>query len=98
MNIFAGKTVYGEPWHVSNTRVMEPSEVAQFSQAEVVASKRFEDQKSVCFHMVAGGTIFIPLSNQSKLGVGDSLDLKKPIQVITLERSGDAPIDRIDQF
>lgn len=91
MNVFAGLNVYGGSWNVVNRRSFEPSEVAQVKSAEVVSS---DYGKSVCFFMVGGGQTYIPLSNQSSLGVGDSVDLSKA-KILTLHRDGNDDITRI---
>lgn len=92
MNIFAGLQVYGGSWNVVNTRSFDAEEIAAVKNAEVVNS---EYGKSVCFFMVGGGQTYIPLSNQSNLGVGDSVDLSKA-KILTLHRDGNDDITRID--
>ena len=92
MNIFAGLQVYGGSWNVVNSRSFEAEEIAAVKNAEVVNS---EYGKSVCFFMVGGGQTYIPLSNQSNLGVGDSVDLSKA-KILTLHRDGNDDITRID--
>ena len=44
--------------------------------------------------MQGGGITFIPLSNDSTLGVGDSVDLSKA-QLLTLSKEGEADINRV---
>jgi hypothetical protein len=66
--------------------------MALVKKAEVVSS---DYGKSVCFFMHSGGQTYIPLSNQSTLGVGDSVDLGKA-KVLTLHRDGSDDITRID--
>lgn len=92
MNIFAGLQVYGGSWNVVATRSFEPEEIAAVKKAEVVNS---EYGKSVCFYMVGGGQTYIPLSNQSSLAVGDSIDLNKA-KLLTLHRDGSDNITRVD--
>ena len=92
MNIFAGLQVYAGKWNVVDTRSFNDEEKAMISSAEVVLS---EYGNSVCFHMVSGGQTYIPLSNQSSLAVGDSVDLNKA-KLLTLHRDGSADITRID--
>jgi hypothetical protein len=60
-------------------------------RAEVVPS---DLGKSVCFFMKGGGQTYIPLSEQSKLEVGDELDLKTA-RLITLSRKGNSDIYRV---
>ena len=92
MNIFEGLNVYGSKWNVVNSRSFAPEETALVKNAEVVSSYY---GKSVCFFMVGGGQTYIPLSNQSALGVGDSVDLSKA-KVLTLHRDGSDDITRIE--
>jgi hypothetical protein len=92
MNIFEGLNVYGGKWNVVNSRSFAPEEAALVKNAEVVSS---DYGKSVCFFMVGGGQTYIPLSNQSTLGVGDSVDLTKA-KVLTLHRDGSDDITRIE--
>lgn len=92
MNIFEGLNVYGGKWNVVNSRSFAPEEAALVKNAEVVSS---DYGKSVCFFMVGGGQTYIPLSNQSTLGVGDSVDLNKA-KVLTLHRDGSDDITRIE--
>jgi len=91
-NIFAGLQVYGGSWKVVGSRSFEAEEVAAVKEAEVVSS---DYGKSVCFFMASGGQTYIPLSNQSTLGVGDSVDLTKA-KILTLHRDGSGDITRID--
>ena len=83
--------VYGGNWNVKSTRAFNAEEINVVNKAEVVAS---EYGKSVCFFMKSGGKTYIPLSNQSTLSVGDSVDMAKA-QILTLERDGNADITRI---
>jgi hypothetical protein len=92
MNVFAGLQIYAGKWNVIDTRNFNDEEKALISRAEVVPS---EYGNSVCFFMKAGGQTYIPLSNQSSLGIGDSVDLDKA-KVLTLHRDGSADITRID--
>ena len=92
MNIFDGLNVYGGKWNVVKTRDFAAEEIALVKNAEVVSS---DYGRSVCFFMVGGGQTYIPLSNQSALGVGDSVDLSKA-KVLTLHRDGSDDITRIE--
>lgn len=92
MNIFAGLQVYGGKWNVTSERNFDAEEIAAVKKAEVVAS---EYGNSVCFFMHGGGQTYIPLSNQSSLGVGDTVDLSKA-KILTLHRDGSDDITRID--
>ena len=92
MNIFAGLQVYGGSWNVVGSRAFDAEEIAAVKSAQVVSS---EYGKSVCFFMHSGGQTYIPLSNQSNLGVGDNVDLTTA-KVLTLHRDGSGDITRID--
>lgn len=92
MNIFDGLNVYGGSWKVTASREFNAEEIAAVKSAQVVAS---EYGNSVCFFMHSGGQTYIPLSNQSTLGVGDSVDLSKA-KILTLHRDGSDDITRID--
>ena len=94
MNIFAGLQVYAGKWQVvaEKTRGFSDEEKAMITRAEVVPS---EYGNSVCFYMASGGQTYIPLSNQSTLGIGDEVDLNVA-KLLTLHRDGSADITRID--
>ena len=92
MNIFAGLQVYAGKWKVVDSRSFNDEEKAMINRAEVVAS---EYGNSVCFFMKSGGQTYIPLSNQSTLGIGDEVDLNAA-KLLTLHRDGSADITRID--
>lgn len=92
MNIFQSLQVYAGKWNVVGSRNFDDEEKAMIKRAEVVPS---EYGNSVCFFMKAGGQTYIPLSNQSTLGVGDEVDLDKA-KLLTLHRDGSDDITRID--
>ena len=92
MNIFAGLQVYAGKWNVVDSRSFNDEEKAMINRAEVVAS---EYGNSVCFFMKSGGQTYIPLSNQSTLGIGDEVDLDAA-KLLTLHRDGSSDITRID--
>ena len=93
MNIFSGLQVYGGSWNVvaDKTRGFNAEELALIDRAEVVAS---EYGNSVCFFMKSGGQTYIPLSRDSSLTVGDSVDITKA-KLLTLHRDGSDDITRI---
>ena len=72
-------------WIVKSTRSFDPEEIAAVRRAEVVASQY---GNSICFFMNAGGQTYIPLSKQSKLAVGDELDLRTS-KILTLVKGKD---------
>ena len=92
MNIFAGLQVYADKWSVVDSRGFNDEEKAMIKRAEVVPS---EYGNSVCFFMHSGGQTYIPLSNQSSLTPGDTVDIEKA-KLLTLHRDGSADITRID--
>ena len=84
--------MYAGKWAVKATRGFSQEEIAAVTKAEVVDSQY---GNSVCFHMVGGGQTFIPLSTNSTLGLGDSVDLNKA-KLLRLERAGEADIYRVE--
>ena len=92
MNLFDGKQVYGQgSWQVKNERPMDAEELSMINRAEVVSS---DYGLSVCFFLKAGGQVYVPLSRDSKLTAGDTLDAKSA-KVLTLHREGSDDIERI---
>ena len=92
MNAFEGLKVYGGNWEVVNSRSFQQEELALVDKAEVVSS---DYGMSVCFFMKSGGKTYIPLSRDSALTVGDSVDITKA-KLLTLHRDGNDNINRID--
>ena len=92
MNIFSSLRVYAGKWNVKATRSFSADEIAAVDHATVVDSQY---GNSVCFFMKSGGQTFIPLSTNSNLALGDSVDLSTA-KVLTLGRDGDADIYRIE--
>ena len=92
MNIFDGLQTYGGSWNVKDSRSFDADEINAVSKAEVVASQY---GNSVCFFMKGGGQTYIPLSRDSSLGVGDSVDLSKA-KLLTLHRDGNDDITRVE--
>lgn len=91
MNIFSGLQVYGGSWNVKSTRKFDQEEINAVKKAEVVSS---EYGNSVCFFMKTGGQTYIPLSIDSSLSVGDSVDMKSA-ELLTLHRDGSNDIVRV---
>lgn len=91
MNIFSQLQVYAGKWNLKASRNFEREEILAVSEAEVVPSQY---GNSVCFHMVSGGKTFIPLSSDSNLTVGDTVDLSKA-KLLTLEKDGESDILRV---
>ena len=91
MNVFSSLMVYAGKWNLKASRSFEAEEIAAVSEAEVVPSQY---GNSVCFHMKAGGKTYIPLSNDSTLTVGDTVDLSKA-ELLTLGKDGESDILRV---
>ena len=91
MNIFSALRVYAGKWSEKNVRTFAPEEVAAVDKAEVVESQY---GLSVCFFMKAGGQSYIPLDQNSSLGIGAQIDLTKA-QLVTLQRPGENDIYRV---
>lgn len=91
-NIFSSLRVYAGKWNLKSSRAFSPEEIAAVSSAVVVASQY---GNSVCFTMVGGGQTFIPLSNSSSKGVGESIDLASA-KLLTLWKDGEADIFRVE--
>lgn len=92
MNIFNQLRVYAGKWAVVASNDFSKEEIDMVDRAEVVDSQY---GNSVCFFMKSGGQTFIPLSTNSTLGVGDSVDLTKA-KLLQLHREGDADIYRVE--
>lgn len=92
MNIFSSLRTYAGKWSVVSERSFSQEEINSVSEAYVVDSQY---GNSVCFVMVSGGQTYIPLSNNSTLGLGDSVDLSKA-KLLELARPGEANITRIE--
>lgn len=91
-NVFASLQVYAGNWEVINSRSFSAEEIAAVRKAEVVPSQY---GSSVCFYMKSGGQTYIPLSNQSNLAVGDTVDLNAA-KLLTLHRDGSDDILRVE--
>lgn len=91
-NIFSSLRVYAGKWNLKSSRAFSPEEIAAVSSAVVVASQY---GNSVCFTMVGGGQTFIPLSNSSSKGVGESINLASA-KLLTLGKNGESDIFRVE--
>lgn len=91
MNIFASLPVYAGKWSVKSTRAFDADEINAVKSAVVVPSKY---GNSVMFTMVAGGQTYIPLANDTTVGVGEVIDLSKA-QLLTLSKDGESDIVRV---
>ena len=91
MNIFNALRIYAGKWSEKDAREFSSDEVAAVEQAKVVESNF---GFSVCFIMKSGGQTYIPLDQNSSLGVDDLVDLTKA-KLITLSRPGENDIYRV---
>lgn len=91
MNIFSTLKSYATPWVESARRNFSEEEKNAIESTKVVDS---EYGLSVCFMMKAGGMTYIPLSRDSKLTEGASVDLNSA-SLITLSRQGEEDIVRV---
>ena len=91
MNIFSKLQVYAGKWNLKSSRKFEAEEIAAVSKDEVVSSQY---SNSVCFFMKGGGQSYIPLSNDSNLTVGDTVNLNSA-ELLTLEKDGESDIVRV---
>lgn len=92
MNIFNSLKNYAGKWQVKESRNFSQEEINSVSDAYVVESQY---GNSVCFVMIGGGQTYIPLSTNSSLGLGDSVDVSKA-KLLTLSRAGEADIQRVE--
>lgn len=83
---------YAGSWSEAGREKLSKAEVAQVESAEVVEGRY---GLSMCFLMKAGGKKFMPLSRDSQLEEGDSVDIKS-VDIITLEKDGEDDIYRAD--
>ena len=83
---------YAGSWSEADREHLSKAEVAQVASATVVEGQY---GLSMCFVMKTGGKKFMPLSRDSQLEEGDSVDIKS-VEIITLERDGDEDIYRAD--
>jgi hypothetical protein len=91
MNLFSNLKVYGGKWAEKSSRKFTADELALVTKAQVVESQY---GNSCCFFMANGTTMYVPMSNDSKSGVGDILNLEEA-EIVTLEKIGENPIQRI---
>lgn len=92
MNIFDKLIHYSDSWSVTDSRDFSQEEQDAVARAVVVNSTY---GLSVCFCMLGGGKTFIPLSINSTLTAGDTVDVSKA-KLLTLSREGDDDINRVE--
>ena len=76
---------YAGSWSEASRDKLSKTEQASIESIEVVEGQY---GLSMCFLMKAGGKKFMPLSRDSQLEEGDSVDLKS-VEISTLERDGE---------
>ena len=76
---------YAGSWSEASRDKLSKAEQASIESIEVVEGQY---GLSMCFLMKAGGKKFMPLSRDSQLEEGDSVDLKS-VEISTLERDGE---------
>ena len=85
-------TQYVGKWNLKSSRAFTPEEIASVDHAVVVSSNY---GNSVCFFMTSGNQTFIPLSQNSTKGVGETVDLQAA-KLLTLEKTGEDDILRVE--
>jgi len=91
-NIFASLRQYAGKWAVKGSRNFTEEEINAVSSNQIVASQY---GNSLCFFMKNGGMTFIPMSNTSTKGVGESVDLTSA-KLVTLGKEGESDIYRVE--
>lgn len=86
-NVFNVTKVYADGYKEVESRVFNADEQAAVVSASVVTSNY---GTSCCFLMKGGGKTYIPMSRDSKLCVGDKVDLTTA-KIIHLHRDGGDP-------
>jgi hypothetical protein len=92
MNVFATLRTYAEKWTVKEKRNFTEVEINAVKDNVVVES---EYGNSVCFFMASGGQTYIPLSNDSTIGVGETIDMSQA-KLLTLSKTGENDILRVE--
>lgn len=90
MSIFGNVKIYAEEWAETSVNALEQAD--KDILREVVTTES-EYGISACFFLKKGGRFYIPMDRDSKVGIGEVLDMDK-IKVKTLERSGET-INRV---
>lgn len=91
MLVFESLRKYPDKWNVKEERPFSEEEINAIKEATVVSSQY---GNSVSFMMVGGGITFIPLDQNSNLGVGEVVDLHKA-KLLTLSKDGEKDIYRV---
>lgn len=90
-NIFNSLRTYAGKWAVKEQRSFNAEERGSIKSAVVVPS---QFGNSVCFMMASGAQTYLPLDQNSTIGVGEAVDLNKA-ELITLSKEGESDIFRI---
>jgi len=94
MNIFNGEKIYGkDSWQEVARRPLNASEKKMMINAEC---RQGDYQKSCCFFLVTGGSIYFPFSRdaQDKVNINQKFSLDE-LEVVILEKN-EQKITRID--
>lgn len=90
--VFDGLQSYAGSWEEVGRRNFSSEEINAVSRAVVKDSTY---GLSCCFLMKSGVQKFIPMSSNSKYGLGEVVDMTTA-KVVTLHRDGDGDIIRIE--
>lgn len=91
-NIFDSLVRYNLGWSEKSRRSLNDAELKSISKAKVTES---DYGKSMCFTMVSGGVTYIPMVKDSPLAIDTEVSLKD-VQLVTIQRVGDADKIRVD--
>lgn len=91
MNILNSLKVYRGTWEVTERRKFNAEELASAKSAVVVEG----DYNNAVKITIDGGDVYIPVSENSSLTLGQIVDLTK-VELLTLSRPGDDDILRIE--
>ena len=89
--VFSKLSIDRRKWTEKSRRTFTQEEINEVDHATVVESNF---GSSVCFFMKAGGNHYIPLDQNSNLGIGENVDLNKA-ELVTLCKQGEADIIRV---
>lgn len=92
MNLFDSLRTFAGKWSVKASRSFTAEEISAVSKTVIVDSQY---GKSVCFFMKTGGMKYIPLSTESNLSVGSTIDMGVA-KVVTLAKEGESDILRVE--
>ena len=91
MSLFDGLQSYAGKFEEKSRRNFTAEEQNAVIRAEV---KQSDYGLSCCFFMKSGGQTYVPLDQNSSLGIGSQVDLTKA-QLVTLQRPGEDDIYRV---